>query len=65
MPKTNEELEKDLNNMGEKFSNAIFGNGKRGLLTEVVLIKWQIGIIILMNAAIIGMLVKLIFFKGV
>ena len=48
----------------QKTANAIWGNGKNGLVTDVAVNKWKMNVIIMMNTAIIGLLIKLIFFAG-
>ena len=69
-----EEIKKDLNEIGQKFNRLLFGNGQAGLCKEVSemqkefyaekkMTRLYMGAIVMMNCAIIGMLVKLIFFK--
>lgn len=72
------ELKKDLNGMGKKFSDAVFGNGKPGVIQTVIELREDYMVnknqtalymkaIVFLNIAVIGMLagifVKLIFFK--
>jgi len=68
------ELQKDLNEVSAKFTRILNGNGQAGLCKEVSemqkefyaekkMTRLYMGAIVMMNCAIIGMLVKLIFFK--
>ena len=43
--------------------NAVFGNGKKGLVESVAIMKVQLGFLLLMNIGIIGLLIKIIFFS--
>ena len=47
-----------------ELKNKIFGNGKKGIAYTMEVLVWQVRLNYLLEVAIIGLIIKLIFFKG-
>lgn len=63
MPKTIKELNNDFDQICDKYNKILFGNGKAGIVTKVSVLQWQVGAVIGLQIFVIGLLIKLIFFK--